>query len=195
IICEYNCDQVVFITISKGLHVFYVSTLETVDTLIIIANNKYIWFIPIIDQQLNHPVLRSARILVFVNQYVKKLFLVLSKQVFIFFKSFYHPIDHVIKIIAVPLAHHFLKSIKFIYCCPQSFHSFFFFFNTVFFQVTGIEVFIFSFVNKFIPVWRIIYILINFLINKRGRPAFSFHSAEKPVQIFDLIINITTISF
>src|SRR5258707_753976 len=73
IICENNCDQVVLIAVGKGLHVFYVGALETVNALIIIAHNKYIWLIPVIDQKFNHPVLRSACILVFVDQHVKKL--------------------------------------------------------------------------------------------------------------------------
>ena len=52
------------------MHVLHVGSLETINALVIITHYKYIWFVPVIDQQFNQPVLCSAGILVFIHQYI-----------------------------------------------------------------------------------------------------------------------------
>src|SRR5512138_3624976 len=96
---EDDSEKVIAITIRKGFHILHVRTLESINTLVIVTNNKNIGLVPIIDEQLNDAVLCAAGILVFIHQEVEKLFLVLSKKILIFFKSFDDPIDHVIKIV------------------------------------------------------------------------------------------------
>ena len=79
-------------------------------------------------------------------------------------------------------------------CSTKSFHFFFFFFNLIFFQITGIKLFVFSFVNKFITVWKILQVFINFLIDKWSRPSFSFHGTEKFIQVMNLKIYVAPIA-
>ena len=105
--------------------VFDVCTTETINALIIITNYKDIGLLtPIIDQQFNQHILRSAGILVFIHQNILILFLVIGQQVWVFFKCPDHPIDHVVKIITVTHTHHLLKAIVFVDGGPQFFHFF-----------------------------------------------------------------------
>ena len=65
----------------------------------------------------------------------------------------------------------------------------------VYFEITGIELFEFSFVDEFFTVGKVGNILINFFIDISGCPAFSFHGAEKLLQVIDLKIYIAAITF
>ena len=77
-----------------------------------------------------------------------------------------HPIDHIVKIIAVPLVHDLLEVIKFINGCAKFFHPLRFFANFIFLQITRVELLIFPFVDEFIAKRQIGQVFINTFIDK-----------------------------
>ena len=62
---------------------------------------------------------------------------------------------------------------------PEFFHLLLFFIDLLLFQVTGIEVLVFSFIDEFIAVGQVVEIGINSFIDKGRCPAFFFHGTEK----------------
>src|SRR5689334_19759236 len=83
VVGEHNAIQIVRVVAAELLHVFDIRTLETVNALIVIANDKNVRLFPIVDQESYQPVLRSARILVFINKNILEALLVVEEQIFI----------------------------------------------------------------------------------------------------------------
>src|SRR5205823_14995726 len=136
----------------------------------------------------------SAGILVFVYQYILKLFLITPQHVLIVLKSINDPVDHIVKIIAVAGPHHLLKHGELPAGGPQFFYLFFLFLYLVPPNISFLIFFGGAFADVFITAWKIINVFIDLSAYKIRRPAFFFHQAEKSLQAVDLEIYVTTVA-
>ena len=179
----------------ENQHVLHIGSLKAKDRLIVITHNKNIRLIPVTDQHFNQCILGSTGILVFIHQHILELFLVLGKDLPVVLKNIDDPVDHVIKVIPLVVLHHFLKLLKFLDRSLQLGHPVLFGIEQLHFQVAGIELSGFSFIDVLFSCRKVVEVCLDGIQNKVCSPTLPLHAAEQLAKIFCLKIDITAVSF
>ena len=179
----------------ENQHVLHIGSLKAKDRLIVITHNKNIRLIPVTDQHFNQCILGSTGILVFIHQHILELFLVLGKDLPVVLENINDPVDHVIKVIPLVVLHHFLELLKFLDSSFQFGHLVLFGIEQLHFQVAGIELSGFSFIDILIPCRKVVEVCIDGIQDEVCTPTLPLHAAEQLAKIFCFKIDITAVSF
>ena len=179
----------------ENQHVLHIGSLKAKDRLVVISHNKNIGLIPVTDQHFNQCILRSTCILVFIHQHILELFLVLGKDLSVVFENTNDPVDHVIKVVPLLVLHHFLELLKFLDGSLQLGHLVFFGIEQFHFQVAGIELARFSFIDVFIPGRKVVEVCLDGIQDQVCSPALPLHAAEQLAEVLGFKIYITAVPF
>ena len=89
----------VSVALDEAFDIGQARTLESVDTLVVVANRKYVRHIPEAAQLIQQPALCAAGILEFVGQEIQELLLIALQQHIALFEGLQYPALHVVEFV------------------------------------------------------------------------------------------------
>ncbi len=192
---QHHRLQVLLVFGIKIGEVLEAGALEFKNRLIVVANDKHVGGVPIVDQLQEDLVLGTIGVLVLIYQQVKVLLLVTAQEVFVGLKGAQYPQNHVLVIVTPGLLLGcFIARVKF-GSGPQALHALLLFLDFGLFEVAFALCALVALVAKFRTLGQAVEPIVNLLDDVCGSPVFHFAALEKIMEVGFVKVYVTLATF
>ena len=183
VVFQHHQLQVVLVVRVEIGEVFQAGTLEFIDGLVVVAYDKNIGRIPVAYQLADNLVLGTVGVLVFIDEEVKVLLLIIAQQGFVLVESLQHPEDHVVVVIAAQAGHGLLVAGEEVGSGTQALHAGLSIFDLSLLEVTFADVAAVDFIDELFALGQAGQVAIDGLLHVLGCPAFRLHHLKEVLEV------------